>query len=133
MILQDLVGKQVNEVHLNANNEYINFLTPDGNFCFYTEGDCCSESWINHISGIESLLGNFVVKVDQIDMTDISDGEPGFSGKQEVDRIYSFKIFTSQGVCELEMRNSSNGYYGGSLQSTTLPYGEIMRVITENF
>lgn len=133
MILQVLVGKQVAEVHLSAQNDYINFLTNDGNFWFFTDGDCCSESWINHISGIETLLGQIVTKVDEINMPDIEKDELGFSGRQEVDKIYSFKIFTSQGVCELEMRNSSNGYYGGLLVSIKEPFNEIMSIVTENF
>lgn len=133
MILEKLVGKRVQEVHLSVNNTYIKFLTNEGNFCFFTESDCCSESWINHISGIETLLGEIVTKVDKIEMPEIQKDEPDFSGRQKVDRIYSFKIFTLQGICELEMRNSSNGYYGGSLESTEIPYEEIMRNITENF
>jgi hypothetical protein len=113
--LEDLVDKTIKEVRMELTNTCIQFETDQGVFSYITEGDCCSESWINHISGLQALIGQKVLKTEQIDMPEIHEGQEGFSGKQEVEKVYSFKMFTSQGVCELEMRNASNGYYGGSL------------------
>lgn len=121
--LDDLIGKIILEVRIDPENTYIQFLTDEEVLSYYTYGDCCSESWINHISGIQALLGEKILKIDEIEMPELNDGEEGFSGKQDVDKIYSYKMFTGNGVCELEMRNSSNGYYGGSLQRINkIPY-----------
>ena len=113
--LECLVGKTIKEVRIQPSNTYIEFDTNEGVFSYITDADCCSESWINHISGLQAIIGEKIVKTEEIEMPKIQEGQEGFSGKQDVDKIYSFKMFTSQGVCELEMRNASNGFYGGSL------------------
>lgn len=123
--LKDLIGKKVKEIRMDSTNTYIQFETDQGVFSYITEADCCSESWINHISGIQALIGEIVLKTDQIGMAEILEGQEGFSGKQEVEKVYSYKIFTYQGVCELEMRNASNGYYGGSLEKVDQIAGEV--------
>lgn len=114
--LDDLIGKVIHEVRIDPENTEIQFITDEEVLSYYTYGECCSESWIQHISGLQALIGERVLKVDEIEMPEINDGEEGFSGRQYVDKIYSYKMFTGNGVCELEMRNASNGYYGGSLQ-----------------
>lgn len=128
MQLEDLIGKTIVEVRMEPTNTAIQFQTDQGIFSYFTEADCCSESWINHISGLQAIIGQKVLKTEQIEMPDIVEGQEGFSGKQEVERIYSYKMFTSQGVCELEMRNASNGYYGGSLQKVDSLASEVKPV-----
>jgi hypothetical protein len=113
-----LVGHLVNRVDLDDNNQFIQFHTDKGIFAFFTNADCCSESWINHVSGLQSLINNLIIKIDYVEMSELIEGQLGHSGRQQVDIIYSFKFFTKDGVCEFEMRNSSNGYYGGYLQRT---------------
>lgn len=110
-----LKNSYVKAIYLARENTLIKFETDQGNFYFFTSGDCCSESWINHISGINALLENKINKTDAIFMKSLSSKDEGHSGRDDVDEIYSFKLFTSQGICELEMRNASNGYYGGYL------------------
>ena len=132
LTLEPLLGKTIVGIGLDATNEYIKFNTEQESFAFNALGDCCSESWINHISGIETLIGNKVNKVDEIYIPDIERGENGHSERQEVDKIYSYKIFTDKGMCEIEMRNSSNGYYGGAL-SQSMELDVPVRIITENF
>ena len=130
--LEDLVGKTVIEVRMDATNTNIQFQTDAGVLSYTTYGECCSESWINHISGLQAIIDQKVLKIPEIEMGEITKGQEGFSGKQKVDSIYSFKIFTSQGVCELEMRNASNGYYGGSLFKSEYT-GNDCKIVTEDF
>jgi hypothetical protein len=122
MALKDLIDKTIKCVRLDDDNQFIQFDTDDGNFSYITNETCCSESWINHISGIGAIIGEKVFKVDEVEMEEIYEGEKNHSGKQSHDIIYSFKIFTNKGVCEIEMRNPSNGYYGGELISEYYNY-----------
>jgi hypothetical protein len=117
--LDALIGKTVNTLLKDCEGELLQFETDQGTIRYMTDADCCSESWINHISGIQALLGHKVLKTDAVEMGKIEEGNPLWSKRQDVDKIYSYKIFTSQGVCELELRNSSNGFYGGSLVLVT--------------
>lgn len=130
--LDCLVGKTITQVRLSQDQTYILFETSDGMFAFYTEAACCSESWINHISGLEALIGQKVTKVEEMENKTLVSGDTGFSGRQCEDEVYSFKIFTCNGVCELEMRNASNGYYGGRLEPID-PSTTFAPVIAEDF
>lgn len=130
--IENLAGRTVIAVRLEGDNTLLQFDTDQGPMAFETKGECCSESWINHISGIEALIGQKVDRVDEISMGDLHAGDEGFSGKNEEDKVYMFKIYTSQGSCDIEMRNASNGYYGGTLRpldsaSTSAP------IITKDF
>jgi hypothetical protein len=84
------------------------------------EGDCCSTCWIEGIDDTTVLRGE-VLDVEDIDMPDLGniDGSR-FSGVDEVS-YYGLKITTKHGRAVLDYRNSSNGYYGGSLYVSSVP------------
>jgi hypothetical protein len=116
--LLDLAGLTVTKIKMAADSSYIEFWTDKGMAAFDAYGDCCSESWINHISGLQALLNQKINSVERAEMGgQIERNSPGWSGDrgQEVEQIYSVKFLTGHGVCELEFRNASNGYYGGDL------------------
>ena len=137
MHLLVLKGQRILSIDLGECNERITFHTDSQSFHFICDASCCSESWINHISGIECLLGEIVLEVQEIELEEIQEGEKGHSGKQECDQVLMYKIITEKGTCDIEFRNSSNGYYGGSLsfigpESTSL---EVRKsgIIKDNF
>ena len=120
-IMQELLGRTVNEVYLDKSQQHaIRFMTDQGPIQYRADGDCCSESWFYAVSGLDALLNQIVTNVEEIYMDEklpevkaiIEDGKT----RQEYDQLYSVKITTPRGVCELEFRNSSNGYYGGTLE-----------------
>lgn len=83
-----------------------------------TEGDCCSHSWIEHIGNPEAChLARFIdwqeVNIDPSD-DGLSEDEKEAANSGEL-KFYFFKLTTSKGETLIEMRNSSNGYYGGML------------------
>lgn len=84
-------------------------------------GDCCSESWLADVVGIDTLLGQHVVNVREIELpahltADVDEYGESPRSRQQVDRVYGWEVTTAKGVCTLAMRNSSNGYYGGWLE-----------------
>lgn len=108
--LEKLVGKKVVALFRNDSKDRLRFALDDGTSVHcYTDGDCCSSSWIEHIEGVANLIGATVrAAEDGPEVPSENDGELKF---------YNFRIVTERGFCNLEMRNSSNGYYGGSLDS----------------
>ncbi len=74
------------------------------------EGDCCSKSWIEHLTVPDLKAGATVFGVVAYEMPDIrlnSDTE------HDVTLLYELRIRTSLGDVVMEYRNYSNGFYGG--------------------
>lgn len=115
MQLEKLLGRTVLQVLANPEKDTFRFVTDLGNFDYYCYGDCCSESWVNHISDIDALIGQKVLNIEEIDMYGLLGAEPEPT-RQDVDDVLFHRIQTTKGVCVIEFRNSSNGYYGGSFE-----------------
>lgn len=110
--LRDLCGKTVKAVELNADKTFLVFVLDDGGVSAWsTEGDCCSNSWIEHINGVDTLLGRKVNNIVDREMPNVDTAD-----EYECIQCYGWTIETDGGRCDIEMRNSSNGYYGGWLQ-----------------
>lgn len=107
------VGKKILAAEINTAKDCIIFETDAGVFNLFAYGDCCSNSWFEHISGVDSLIGQVVNTEDEIEMGEISRPAPD-EGYGKYIQSYSLKLATDKGHFEIEMRNSSNGYYGGS-------------------
>ena len=119
--LNCLVGRTINAMWLSRGEDTLTFATDVGPISLYADGECCSESWFADFTGVDALLGNEVVSCDMSDLygysRDAYDTEDG-RGRQEDDKAYGFKLASRDGVCQIVFRNSSNGYYGGSLERT---------------
>jgi hypothetical protein len=80
-------------------------------FVYVPVGDCCSTTWIEHLEvpRLPPKKGALITAVEQIDM--------GSEDSKEHDCLafYETRIKTTAGEVVVEYRNSSNGYYGGSL------------------
>ena len=107
-----LVGKRVVAVYLADDRKAIKFDVEGGKpVIAWADGDCCSSTWIEDLDLPASLIGGVVRAVEDIDMPDL--GSP-----DEYTEIayYGLRITTDKGVCVLDYRNASNGYYGGSIE-----------------
>jgi hypothetical protein len=104
-----LFGKKLIGVNLEPGNEQLCLLTEDGqNIWLRVEAERCSETWIEHIT--EPKYPATILSVEEKDLGSAP------ATKQEYDKKYSTILATDQGNLEIEFRNSSNGYYGGSLR-----------------
>lgn len=112
-LLKLLIGKTIKEVRLKE-KDHLAFICTDGTYLLlYTEGDCCSISWIEHFNGLSALIGQTVNNVVTRDMPKIPD-----RAEFECIECYGWTLETAAGRCDIEMRNESNGYYGGTLRLT---------------
>ncbi len=111
MLSDNLIGKTVNKLYVyNYDQSELVFFTDDNNIYDWNAfGDCCSESWFYHVLGVDNLLGFKILKVEEHLEQDATDNY----SRQEFDRIYKVTITTTRGYCDIEFRNSSNGYYSG--------------------
>ena len=131
--LKELIGKTVTQVLATADKDGWRFVTDQGNVDYICYGDCCSESWVNHIADLNMLVGQKVVDVEEIDMFGLLGAEPTPT-KQEIDEVLFHRITTSKGVCVIEFRNSSNGYYGGSFEEEPIDEEQNpLSPVTEDF
>lgn len=132
--LNHLVGATIVDVRIDSAKEKLTFVLKGEEVrTYYTDGDCCSQSWIEHVSGIEGARGAEVIAVEQVDVGEIA--HPQDRGEREYDclKAYITKIkLRGRPDFEIEYRNNSNGFYGGSLKET-LAKTEGMTPLVEDF
>jgi hypothetical protein len=116
-----LVGKRINGLFVGDDDWALVFRDINQRYyCFRTENDCCNQVWFNHVNGVETVLGEgnlfdvlrgaMVIGVEDKGWTE--DREDGYDVIQ--DGFWTIK--TDRGYIDLEVRNSHNGYYGGSVK-----------------
>lgn len=107
-----MLGNVLKSVELSLDKENIFFIFQDGlKVSGDVEGDCCSNSWIEHLELPDNVDGAKIISIYESDpVTNDREGD-----SYEVIKVYSISFKTDKGEIILEFRNSSNGYYGGWL------------------
>lgn len=111
MVMNVLVGKTITGIKLAADKEAILFETTEGGIKAWCDADCCSHTWVEHIELPALGFPALVISADDLDMNK----PPLENDEYECLQYYGFKIVTDKGEIVIDYRNSSNGYYGGSL------------------
>ena len=138
-----LVGKRINGLFIGDDAWALVFRDINGrHYCFRTENDCCNTVWFNHVNGVETVLGEgnvfdilrgaMVTGVESKGWTDDHTDEDGYDVIQDG----FWTISTDRGYIDLEVRNSHNGYYGGSVvydEESDLGTIEDLRELTKDF
>ncbi len=111
-ILQCLIGRPLLAVEFNKEADRVTFVFEDGEEAYSVRGDCCSHSWIEHVTLPDDIAGQKITAVC----------ETGGAPKADEDlstfdclAVYEARFSTPKGDIVLEFRNDSNGYYGGYL------------------
>jgi hypothetical protein len=107
-----LEGKSITAIEIANDKKAVRFLIEGDNpVVAKADGDCCSNSWIEHV---ELPAMGFPVKVISVKDIDLP-GSCDDSEEYECLTVYGCKIVTDKGDIIIDYRNSSNGYYGGDL------------------
>lgn len=106
-----LIGSVVNSVYISEDQQIMVFDTSNGIFAYETEADCCSETWFADLVGLQALIGSKITGCVEATVQSVEDGR----SRQDIDTVYGYKIETARGVCDIVFRNSSSGWYGGSI------------------
>lgn len=116
--MKELIGKKIAGLAVSDDQSVLTFRIEGGeDVSYYADGDCCSESWFADITGVAALLGGTVTAADSVDLEgyNVEDGRC----RQDYDEAYGWKLTTDKGYADIVFRNSSNGYYGGSIELVT--------------
>lgn len=110
--VSEFIGKTIAEFKFTS--RVLEFTFKDGEpLRLYAKGSCCSSSWFEQISGEEALApGAVVKKIEFIQLKDVIDNRE-VEDKWDYIQFYGVKFVTNKGYADVDMRNSSNGYYGG--------------------
>lgn len=107
--LEHLVGKKIRSILIDNSKEQLLIIAYDQESTeimkFDAVGDCCSSSWFEHIS--DPILEAVVTHIEMKNLKDDTE-EDG-----NTFRFYFYEVMTEKGSFTIEMRNQSNGYYGG--------------------
>ena len=142
-VFKNLIGKRINGIFLGNDAWTVVFRTADGKYFRYNTGnDCCNSVWVNHISGVDVvgkgnsfdlLRGALVTGGEDKEWTENRDGsDEGY----EVIQDGFYTLHTDRGYIDIEVRNSHNGYYGGSFEEdedVDLHEIENLTEVTEDF
>lgn len=118
--LKDLIGKKVTKLYVSS--DYLRFdIEGESSLTYMVSGDCCSHSYFYDFYGVEHLLKNGkVTEVKQVELTPTDLMVTG-GDMYDVIQVYGYQITTESEnygpvTSVFSFRNSSNGYYGGSIQ-----------------
>jgi hypothetical protein len=121
--LQRLKGKNLRSVSTEtkasqySEDRLITFHCDDGDYVFRCEGDCCSSTYINSIDGPQKGRVLDVLEPEW-------DDKDGRTWDEENGEKKFYKVtlaIEGAGHLDIEYRNESNGYYGGSLELLASP------------
>lgn len=106
-----LVGKTILAFELTNDRRAMRFTLADGEpVVVLCDAECCSETWVEHVSLPARGFPATVLDAADIDMPDL-----GQMPDRDVVAYYGLKVTTDKGEMVVDYRNDSNGYYGGSL------------------
>lgn len=129
----DLFGCKVVRLSVSVGEQDLVFWTENkGPIVYSTEADCCSETWFADITGVKALLGEVITTAQHVHMPDASQDD---RSRQDFDSFYGIRLTTPKGDVDIVYRNSSNGYYGGSLTgpSDRPPEQGVLHDITDDW
>ena len=112
------IGKKIKSFFLEDDGRSITFFFDDGSLKkLYAYDDCCSYTWIESLDNEDAWKDATVINCEDIEMPNLGNIPGGrFKEIDDCVQYYGMKITTNKGVCVIDYRNSSNGYYGGSLE-----------------
>ena len=117
-----IVGKTITAIRFNEDTLIIEF--GDEYISLGVMGDCCSSSYFYDFYGVDKIIGKKVTGFSNIEL-DPTDLKAHDDDDDDVIKVYGYKItcepnddyFSTSATAVFSFRNSSNGYYGGSLEN----------------
>ena len=74
--MNELIGETIKEIRISDDKQSVIFINTDEyDFCYYTVNDCCNDVWINHLNGLDYLIGEKITGVIHRDWQDMTTEE----------------------------------------------------------
>jgi len=123
--MKELAGRTIERVERDEKSHHLAFYTSKGERLLYVcVDDCtCDETWVHHFSGVSAVLGGTISAIEEIPEYESypATRQEDDHGEHRVrDRVFGYRLITNKGTAVVELRNSSNGYYNGSMELETL-------------
>lgn len=115
-----LINERLTGLFMSSDQKMIAFRTVENKYItFFTEADCCNNVWFNHITGVNLIRAENIFDIIRGVLV-ISTEDKGWNENASYDDCNVVQdgfwtIKTSKGYLDIEVRNSHNGYYGGSV------------------
>lgn len=106
--LNRLKGEYLYGYTLAGDGSCITFHCKSADFVFDAVGDCCSETFIDSVEGPSTGLIDSVESGGECECQEDKYGETKY--------YRSHLCIQGKGFLDIDYRNESNGYYGGSLE-----------------
>ena len=113
-----IIGETIIAVAHDPNEDSLTFHCIGGKYMYSTEGDCCSQSWIEHMTLPPDIVGATITGITSPELPPHEDLPP--DGDDDHIAVYHTAWQTTKGEIIAEYRNSSNGYYGGWMTGPTV-------------
>jgi len=116
-----LRGERINGLFVANDKWTLVFRTINGKYHrFNTGNDCCNSVWFNHVTGVNLLGdGNSFDLLRGVQVLDVEakdfERQGDEDGYEVIDDAF-ITLRTDRGYIDLEVRNSHNGYYGGTVE-----------------
>lgn len=105
-----LIGKNIKQIKIADDKEALLFILSDGEQKVRVDADCCSHTWIEHVE-LPTEFPCTVLAAQELELN-----KPPLENEEyECLQFYGYKLTTDKGDIVIDYRNSSNGYYGGSI------------------
>lgn len=109
-----MIGKSIRDFTLTHIGDLLTLYCTDGmEIDIIPQGDCCSCTWIESIDTPDVLLGGTIRAVEDREMPSKGNVSGVRHHGVEYVQYYGLAITTEKGMCVIDYRNDSNGYYGG--------------------
>lgn len=109
MYERQLIGLTLESISFDEDS--ITFYTKErGAITAHAYGDCCSHTWVE---SVEHPARGYPAKV--LDVREVELPWPPVNRETDVLADYGLRVVTDKGDIDIDYRNDSNGYYGGSL------------------
>ena len=142
--LDSLLGRTIRAIYMGE--KALMFVTDAQSVAFTVWGDCCSHSYFYDFYGVRNLLDNGpviaweAVDLDPSDPGYVTEGNKGNRAGDYADQVvcYGYRLTTVHPLfgevsSVFSFRNDSNGYYGGSLEDSTVPDDlSALRLLTQD-
>lgn len=112
---QEMAGQTIVRVTVSA-DDLIRITTDKGVWELQAEGDCCSDSFFLNPNDMTELTGKTITGIEVREEPRDRTGDE--ECRQEESIWYGAVFSYAGGSVYLEMRNDSNGYYGGMCNVT---------------
>jgi hypothetical protein len=128
-VFDPLIGRTIKKILTDLEHWHLVFETTDGDFVFETQVSCCNEVWFNHVTlpVHDGIAGCVVLFIEE------KPWQACESTRQDCEEAAFWTLMTTYGYIDIEVRNSHNGYYSGSVTYEASKIINDLTEITEDF